>query len=731
MLKNHQPSYMPPVNRLVVLDTLCAHFKKDESILRLMKTLITAALPYANGPIHIGHLIEYIQADIIARFLRLTGHDVKYICASDTHGTPIEVNAAKLKISPEEMVNKFNKEHKSDFEKFHIKFDDYYTTHSPENRELSEYFFNTLKQNGHIYTKKIQVIYCPSCKRTLPDRYVKGMCPHCSTRDQYGDICESCSVALKGTDLIDPKCVLCGTTPIQKESEHYFFKLSAFTNKLRDWLKSNKELQPEITNNINTWLEKDLEDWCISRDGPYFGFNIPGENDKYFYVWLDAPIGYIATTKHATTDWESYWKPNKENKDNKKESNRENNSARIIHFIGKDIIYFHFLFWPAVLMGAGFNLPSKIAVHGFLTVNGTKMSKSRGTFLTAQDMLKTSNPEYLRFYYAQHLNMKLSDINLDFEDFQAAINNTLVSNLANFCYRVLSFAESNYSGNLDEVAHDEKLVSEIHKKVELIKTAYEQYDIKTALTEILNISTLGNTYFQNAEPWKNKQNSKPIVALAANIVRTLTILIEPILPIFTEQIQQQFGENQLKWQDISFTKKLKVTNAKIIFTKIEKLQIAEQAPQFPCNLRVAKVESVADHPNADSLYVVQLSLGSEKRQLVAGLKKFYHKTELEGKHVIIISNLEHAKIRGIESQGMMLAADDAEHVRVLEAPKTTPGTQVTVHGHVNNVKPITIQEFSKLGLKVLNGKVVWKESHLHTTNEDIVVTGVENGAVVR
>jgi len=683
-----------------------------------MKTLITAALPYANGPIHIGHLIEYTQADMIARFLRLTGQDVLYICASDTHGTPIEVNAAKLNMKPEQMVAKFNKEHKEDFDRFHIKFDDYYTTHSPENEELSEYFFNTLKARGYIYTKKINVIYCPSCKRTLPDRYVRGTCPHCSTRDQYGDICEICSVALKGTDLIDPKCVLCSTTPIQKESEHYFFKLSAFTEKLRKWLTNNQELQSEITNHISTWLEKDLEDWCISRDGPYFGFTIPGETDKYFYVWLDAPIGYISTTKHATKDWESYWKNNKE-------------SPRIIHFIGKDITYFHFLFWPAMLMGVGFNLPSKIMVHGFLTVNGTKMSKSRGTFFTAEDIAKTYNPEYLRFYYAQHLHVKLSDINLDFEDFQASINNTLVANLANFCYRVLSFAEKNYDGKLNEIAQSEtekKLVQAIQDKVTTAKELYANYDIKGALTEILSISTLGNTYFQNAEPWKNKEQSKPILGLAANIVRTLSILISPILPVFAEQIQHQIGETNLTWNDITFDKKLCTNNVKMIYTKIEKLQTA---PQFPLDLRVAKIESVENHPNADSLYIVQLSVGSEKRQLIAGLKKFYSKAELEGKHVIIIANLEHAKIRGVQSQGMMLAADDAEHVKVLEAPKTAPGTSVTVHGHVNSTKPITIQEFSKVGLRIKDTKVIWKDTHLHTPTEDITVHGVENGAVVR
>ena len=674
------------------------------------KLLITAALPYANGSIHIGHLLEYVQADIITRFLRLTGKDVIFLCASDTHGTPIEVNAAKMGMTPQTMVQKFNEEHKRDFESYHILFDDFYTTHSDENKELSEYFFETLRKKGYIYTKNIHVIYCPSCSRTLPDRYVRGTCPHCTTKDQYGDICEKCGVALKGIELIDPKCSICGTTPIQKERDHYFFKLRSFEKELREWL-TNKNLQQEIVNHINGWLDKGLEDWCISRDGPYFGFLIPGETEKYFYVWLDAPIGYVATTKHFTDDWKEYW----------------TGDGTFMHFIGKDIIYFHFLFWPAMLMGVGFNLPERIVVHGFLTVNGEKMSKSRGTFFTARDFLKLYEPEFLRFYYAQHLSEKLADVNLDFEDFEFVINNILIGNVANFCYRVLSFISKEYNGEIESIT-DSGFFKEIELRAERIAECYEHFDIRHALSEILALCDTGNAFFQGVEPWKNKAASKNAVGVAANIVRTLSIVMSPILPTFTERIQQQMCEKTLVWSDIRFVSSVVVTNVEIVLRKIEK---KSKPLEFPLDLRIGKVVSVEHHANAEQLYIVQLDMGNERRQLVAGLRKYYTPEQLEGKHVVVCTNLKPAKIRGVTSQGMMLAADDAERVVVLEAAKTTPGDKVTMHGFEHGRKQVTIEEFGKLGLRVVDGKVMWNKAHLHTSVEDIVVTGVENGAMVR
>lgn len=683
------------------------------------KILITAALPYANASIHIGHLVEYIQADIYARFLRMANRKVLYICASDTHGTPIEVNAQKLGVSPEEMVKKFNEEHKKDFSDFHILFDHYYTTHSKENKELSEFFFTTLNKRGYIHKKRINVIYCPKCARVLPDRYVKGTCPNCGTADQYGDICESCGLALKGTDLLNPHCSICNASPTQKESEHYFFKLSVFADKLREWL-TKQPFQPEIRHHIEEWLNKGLEDWCISRDGPYFGFKIPEEINKYFYVWLDAPIGYISSTKHHTKQWAQYWK--------NPSTMASANSSVIHHFIGKDIIYFHFLFWPAMLMGVGFHVPDDITVHGFLTVNGKKMSKSRGTFFTAREFLNFYNPEYLRFYYALHLSKKLADVDLDFEDFQATINNKLIGNLANLCYRVLSFIEKNYGGKVTQLAKEPQLTKDIEASVMRIRDFYASLNIKDALAEILAISDKGNNYIQLAEPWKNKGSAKPKVGYAANLVRTLSILLTPILPIFAMAIQAQLGEKDLSFKDIRFNKKLSVKNTKIILTKVETIP---KRMTFPLNLVVAKIISVKDHPNADSLYVLDTDCGTEKRQLVAGLKKHFSKEAIINKHIVLCTNIVPATIRGIQSNGMLLAADDGATVAPLEAPKSPTGASVTMEGYQNSSAQITFEALRKLNIRVSNGKVVWEGTHLKTDTENISVSGVRDGAEVR
>ncbi|MFW6109473.1 MAG: methionine--tRNA ligase, partial [archaeon] len=390
------------------------------------KTLITSALIYANGPVHIGHMVEYIQTDIYVRFLKMSGRDAIYCGAEDTHGTPIEINAAKEGVSPEDFIERWWKEHKRDYDNYLVDFDSYYSTNSPENKHYTELIFNRLKEKGHIYTKEIELTYCENCERYLPDRFVKGTCPNCGAQDQYGDVCEKCNTAYSTIDLLNPYCSICGSTPIRRKSRHYFFKLSEFSDWLRDWLNNNKRLQPEIRNQVLTWVKDGLEDWCISRDGPYFGFKIPGEKDKYFYVWLDAPIGYIASTANYCKDREfsadDIW---------------QTDEHKIIHFIGKDIIYFHLLFWPAVLHGAGFHVPDNIVVHGFLTVNGEKMSKSRGTFLTAEEFQKYLDPELLRFFYAANLSHTMTDIDLDLKNLENRINNELVSNLANLVYRVM------------------------------------------------------------------------------------------------------------------------------------------------------------------------------------------------------------------------------------------------------------------------------------------------------
>ncbi len=552
------------------------------------KTLVTSALIYANGPVHIGHMVEYIQTDIYVRFLKLAGKDVAYVGADDTHGAPIEINASKQGVTPEEFIGRWWTEHKRDYDDYLVNFDSYYTTNSPENRHYTELVFKRLQDAGHIYTKEIELTYCENCERYLPDRYVKGTCPNCGAPDQYGDVCEKCNATHETTDLIKPYCSICNSTPIRKMSRHYFFKLGNFTDWLRDWLNNNKRLQPEIRNQILTWVNEGLNDWCISRDGPYFGFKIPGEEDKYFYVWLDAPIGYMATTANYAKDKpftaDDYW---------------QKDEADIIHFIGKDIIYFHLLFWPAVLHGAGFHVPDNIVVHGFLTVNGEKMSKSRGTFLTAEEFKEYLDPELLRFYFASNLSHTMTDIDLDLKNLENRINNELVSNVANLVYRVMSFTTKNYGGELSTVL-DKQLMAEVNEKSMEVYKAYEGYEFREAMNKILEISSMGNKYFQDNKPWKgvksDMENTQRVLTDCVNIVKNLAIMIKPVMPVFAEKIEAQINKENLTWADIDKDIENHVLGkAEIILRKIDPIVIKEPTPpgtrkvNFDIHKKIAKL----------------------------------------------------------------------------------------------------------------------------------------------
>jgi len=684
----------------------------------MKRIIITSALPYANGPIHIGHLVEYIQTDIFVRLLKLLGKDVVYCCADDTHGTPVEIKASELRIKPEKLIKDVYKEHVEDFKTFLINFDSYYTTNSPENKHFSDTFFNRLKKKGLIYQKEIESFYDEKAKRFLPDRYIKGECPKCHTPDQYGDVCESCNATYKPTDLINPYSTITKEKPVRKKSIHYFFKLSALSEKLDNWLTKNKNLQPEIVNYVKNWIKDGLQDWDISRDGPYFGFKIPGEEDKYYYVWLDAPIGYISSFAYYLKDinkTEDQW-----------------NKADIIHFIGKDIMYFHFLFWPAMLMAADFNLPEALYVHGFLTVNGEKMSKSRGTFFTAKDFVKMYNPEYLRFYYARVLSKKMSDVDLNFKDFVDSINNELVANLGNFCYRVLSFLEKNFDGEIKNIEHNKELIEEIEKKIDTIKKAYLDLNFNEALREIMAISALGNKYFQEKEPWKlikeNKEKVHELLGLCVNITKNLCILIKPILPKFAEDLERQLNLENLTWKDINFKlKNHKIGKIDILINKVE----AAKTVTFPLDLKVAQIIDVQDHPNADKLIVLQVDVGTEKRQLVAGLKEYYSKEELLNKKIIVVTNLKPAKLRGVESNGMLLAGQDGKNVGLLTVSESSPGDKVYIEGLENNESEITIEDFAKLDIRTKGGKVVYNDKFLKTKVEEVTVEKVKDNAKVR
>ncbi|MGA1871078.1 MAG: methionine--tRNA ligase [bacterium] len=507
------------------------------------KILVTSALPYANGPIHLGHLVEYIQTDIYVRYLRMIGRDVLYCCGDDAHGTPIEINARQQGISPEELIEKYYKEHLLDFNEFQISFDSYYTTNSPENKTFSDLVFSRLYDRGDIYKKPVNQTYCPNCKRFLPDRYVKGICPKCNAPDQYGDNCEVCNSTYKTTDLIDPYCSLCSTTPIVKKSIHYFFRLSAYSEKLADWIHNSPLFQSEVKNYILSWIDTGLNDWDISRDAPYFGFKIKGEEDKYYYVWMDAPIGYIASTKHFCDkhglDFDSYWTRSEE--------------CNLIHVIGKDIIYFHFLFWPAMLMGSGFNLPENIFVHGFLTINKKKMSKSRGTFITARQYLEKYDPSLLRFYFAYNISGNISDIDLDCMDLKDKVNSEIIGNFGNLVYRTLTFLYKHFQGRI-HTFNEEQLTTLLTEKRDLIGTHYSMCNFREVLKIIFELGDIGNKYFQQAEPWKRIKTAPDIawsqISFCVHLIHDLCIYLKPILPAICKNLEYQLQVSDLKWSDL-------------------------------------------------------------------------------------------------------------------------------------------------------------------------------------
>ncbi len=705
------------------------------------RILITSALLYANGPLHIGHLVEYIQTDIFVRFLRLCDEDVIYCCADDTHGAPIQINAEKAGMRPEDFIAKFFDEHVRDFAKYNINFDSYYSTNSPENKHYSELFFKILKEKGHIYSKEIEQLYCESCKRFLPDRYVKGECPNCHSEEQYGDVCESCGTSYKSTDLINPLCSICGAEPVMRKSNHYFFRLSDFEDRLRQWLKGNQNLQPEIVNSVMNWVDGGLQDWDITRDAPYFGFLIPGETDKYLYVWMDAPIGYISSTENYCKDHvvstEQYWKGG--------------DDSKIIHFIGKDIIYFHFLFWPAMLMGVEFDLPHNIMVHGFLNVGDKKMSKSRGTFYTAEEFASQYNPEYLRYYYCSMLSRKMMDINLDFSDFRDKINNDLVGNFGNFCYRIQTYINKNFDGRFKRFDDNKEIIGKIDEKVEKIRELFYDCNYKEAIREIMAISAMGNKYFQDNEPWKliktDRDRVEAICGLMFNIMKIVCGLLKPVMPAFSDALEKQLNLNPLSWQDLKFnTYEYEINKPEILLKKIEDVLQEEddlsgkedkakkekkEQKEKRLLLKAAEIVEAKDHPDSDKLMILRIDLGGEKRTLVAGLRGYYKTDELVGRKLIVVYNLKPAKIRGIYSQGMLLAAELGDKVTILEPKDTKPGEIVYYDRKAESADEITIEDFSLYKLKVRNHEVVVNSRDILKSDAEIIKVDIGDGARIR
>ena len=509
------------------------------------KILVTSALPYANGSIHLGHLVEYIQTDIWVRFQKMQGNECHYVCADDAHGTPIMLRAQSEGIEPEALIANVAKEHQADFKDFSIGFDNFHSTHSDENKALAQQIYLANRDAGHITTRTISQAYDPEKEMFLPDRFIKGECPKCGASDQYGDNCESCGATYTPTDLLNPISAVSGATPVTRESEHYFFKLANFESTLKSWVTGG-HLQDEVSNKLNEWLESGLRDWDISRDTPYFGFAIPDAPDKFFYVWLDAPIGYLASFKHycdrTGVDFDEYMKPD--------------TTTEMVHFIGKDIIYFHALFWPAMLQGANFRLPNNIYAHGFLTVNGKKMSKSRGTFINARTYLNYLNPEYLRYYYAAKLSSGIEDIDLNFEDFQNRINSDLVGKVVNIASRCAGFINKRFEGNLSHSLSEPTLFEEFIGKSASIADKMENREFNHAMREIIGLADKANQYIDEKKPWAlakeegQEQQVHDICTMGINLFRVLITYLKPVLPETAKQAESFLNISPLQWADI-------------------------------------------------------------------------------------------------------------------------------------------------------------------------------------
>ena len=650
--------------------------------------LVTSALPYANGSIHLGHLVEYIQTDIWARFQKMRGHKCTYVCADDAHGTAIMLRARQEGISPEELIARVSGEHQQDFAGFHIGFDNYHSTHSEENRFFANTIYERNRDAGNIHSKFITQAYDPVENIFLPDRFIKGECPKCGAPDQYGDNCENCGASYNPADLKNPRSVVSGATPVEKESEHYFFKLGNFETMLREWTQAG-HLQKEITNKLNEWFEAGLQDWDISRDAPYFGFEIPDHPGKYFYVWLDAPIGYMASfmnlcNRRDDLDFEFYWNPDSE--------------AELYHFIGKDIQYFHTLFWPAMLHGAGFRVPTNVFIHGFLTVDGQKMSKSRGTFIKASTYLKHLNPEYLRYYFAGKLGSGVDDIDLNLEDFAQRVNADLVGKFVNIASRCAGFITKRFEGRLSDTLAEPTLWNSFKHAGDEIAEHFEKREYARAMRSIMALADKANQYIDEKQPWViakeegKDEELQQICSMGLNLFRVIACYLKPVLPATIEAAEAFLNVEPLGWDDAKTPLHGHVIGKfKPLMTRVdpkqieavvedskEDLEAAAKTAAIPTgsdplsqdpigdtiqfddfaklDLRIARIVGAEHVDGADKLLQLTLDLGGETRNVFAGIKSAYAPEDLEGKLTVMVANLAPRKMRFGVSEGMVLAA---------------------------------------------------------------------------
>jgi methionyl-tRNA synthetase len=669
------------------------------------KILVTSALPYANGSIHLGHLLEHIQTDIWTRFQRMRGHTCISVCADDAHGTPVMLKAQQLGITPEQMVAQTRAEHHQDLLDFHVNYDNYYVTHSDENKALCELVYNRLNAAGYISRRTISQLYDPEKEMFLPDRFVKGTCPSCKAEDQNGDSCDVCSATYDPTELINPRSVVSGATPVLRDSEHYFFDLPQFKEMLQSWLKSGA-IQIEMANKLQEWFEKGLQQWDISRDAPYFGFEIPNAPGKFFYVWVDAPVGYMASFKNLCDrtdglDFEEYW-----NKDS---------TTELYHFIGKDITYFHCLFWPAMLEGAGFRKPTGVNVHGFVTVNGAKMSKSKGTFIKGRTYLDHLNPEYLRYYFASKSSDAVSDIDLSFEDFAQKVNSDLVGKVVNIASRCASFINKRFDSKLSTTVLEPALVAEFQQAQTSISDAYEKRQFSRAIREIMALADKANQFIDANAPWvtikdpEKLQFTHEVCSLGINLFRLLVIYLKPVLPVLTEQAEA-FLNDSLNWDSLNTVlSDHSVSPFKALLQRVEMDKINAMVedskenleptktldPNSPLvkdpiaqtisfedfakvDLRVALIAKAEHVEGAEKLLRLELDLGGESKQVFAGIKSAYKPEDLVGKHTVMVANLAPRKMRFGLSEGMVLAAGPGGKDLFILEPHTgaLPGMKV-------------------------------------------------------
>lgn len=683
--------------------------------------LVTNALPYANGPIHLGHLLGYIQADIWVRFQRMRGHTCHYVCADDAHGTGIMLSAEKEGITPEALIKRIQEEHMADFAGFHVDFDIYHSTHSEENRALSSLIYQRCKENGHIASREINQLFDPDKGMFLSDRFIKGQCPKCKAEDQYGDNCEVCGSTYNANELIKPYSTISGATPVEKASTHFFFRLPEFSDMLKEWTRSGV-LPLSVANKLDEWLEAGLQEWDISRDAPYFGFEIPDEPGKFFYVWLDAPIGYMASFRKYCNEqglsFDEYW--------------QEGHDTELVHFIGKDIVNFHALFWPAMLETAGFRKPDTISVNGFLTVDGQKMSKSRGTFVKAATYLGHLNPEYLRYYFAAKLSSNPDDLDLNLEDFAQRVNADVIGKVVNIASRCAGFINKGFDGMLADSDVEPALSAEFQAAADEIAQCYEQREFNRAMRLIMALADKANAYIADKQPWviakENKQapEIQQICSVGLNLFRILVIYLKPVLPKIAEQVENFLQVAPLQWNDSQSLlfghqiSKFKALMTRVESDKIEQMIEASKESLAPANdtsqekkdvsestvdsplaqqpigdeiefpdfakldLRIARIAKAEHVEGADKLLKITLDLGHNgdgeavTRTVFSGIKAYYKPEDLDGKLTVMVANLKPRKMKFGVSEGMILAAGEDPEVYLLEPfPGAKPGMKIT------------------------------------------------------